>query len=116
LGCGPIGEGDPAGKKRSRCTRRLEDSPSESESGVLLTSVKFKRCAHHLPSQLNEPIPVDPEETLLQRLPKPITDSSINLKRTRKVSDAFPDRPLSVAHLQIIVTLRGKRLARHFFI
>ena len=81
---------------------RLWHSLFESEA-VRLTSVNI---AHQLPSQLNELIPVDPEETLLQRLPKPMPDSSVKLKRrTEQVSDAFPNR--SKKYLQIIVTLRG---------
>ena len=67
------------------------------------------------PSQLNEPILVDPEETLLQRLPKSITDFSVKLRRTELVSNAFPNPP-SMKHLQIIVMLQGKRLNRHYFV
>jgi len=65
-------------------------------------------CTHDLSSQLNEPIPVDPEETLLQRIPKLITNHSVKLRRTEQVSDAFPIR--CKKHIQIIVMLRGKRL------
>ena len=50
-------------------------------------------------------------KTLLQRLPKPITDVCVELERTSKVSGAFPDRP--EVHLQIIVKVPGKRI--HFF-
>ncbi len=67
-----------------------------------------------MPSQLKIPIRLDPEETLPQRLPKPITDFSVKLNLMSKVSGAFPDRPEN--HLQIVVTLRGKRINRHFFI
>lgn len=40
----------------------LADNPSESEAVLLTTST----CAYPLPSQLNDPIPVEPEETLPQ--------------------------------------------------
>ncbi len=80
---------------------------------VLFTGVDVRA---HLPSQLNEPIPVEPVKTLLQRLPKPISAFSVELECTHKVSDAFPNRPRE-NHLEIIaVTLVGKRIARHFFI
>jgi len=62
------------------------------------------------PSQLNTPIPVDPEPTLVQRLqvPKPITDFSEKLDRlTRKLSDVFPG-DLVKDHLHIIVEVPGK--------
>jgi hypothetical protein len=60
------------------------------------------------PSQLNTPIPVDPDPTLVQRLPKPITDFSEKLDRlTRKLSDVFPG-DLAKDHLHIIVEVPGK--------
>jgi hypothetical protein len=62
----------------------------------------------NLPSQLNTPIPIDPDSTLAKRLPKPITKLD---RRTRKVSDVLPDRP--EGHLHIIVRLRGKQIDRH---
>jgi len=102
VGGGAIGQGSPAGKRRTTCTRHLEDSPSQSGA-----TYHRRRCAHHLPSQLNAPIPVDPG-TLLERLPRQITDFSTNLKmmRTSKVQDAFPDR--LEGYLQIIITIDGK--------
>ncbi|KAK2459536.1 hypothetical protein APHAL10511_008442 [Amanita phalloides] len=56
--------------------------------------------------KLNESIPVAHEDTLLERLPRSITDSSVKLECTQKVSDAFPG-PLE-GHLHIIVTLRAQ--------
>lgn len=64
------------------------------------------------PSQLNDPIPIDPDPTLAERLPKPVTDFSVKLdRRTRKMSDVLPDCP--EGHLHIIVRLRGKQIDRH---
>ena len=75
----------------------------------LLSSVDVRA---QMPSQLKVPIPVDPDPTLAERLPKPITDFSVELdRRTLKVSDVFPDRP--EGHLHIIVRLRGKQIDRH---
>ena len=96
---GPTEKGDSARKIRSSQSRNLTDSPSESEA-VRLTTVNV---GAHSPFQLNNPIPVDPEETLPQRLPSSYTDCSVQLeRRTRQVSDVFPG-DLAKNHIQIIV-------------
>jgi len=83
-------------------------SPLESEA-VLLTGINI--CAH-LCSQLNDPIPVDDDDTLPRRLSKPITDFSIELgKRTQKLSDVLPSLPED--HLHIIVKLPDKQIYSH---
>ena len=57
--------------------------------------------------QLNNPIPVDPEETLPQRLPSSYTDCSVQLdRRTRQVSEVFPG-DLAKNHIQIIVIVKA---------
>jgi hypothetical protein len=80
MGRGGIDEGDPASKTASSDHRHHRSSPLEGDA-VLLTGVDVFA---HLPSQLNEPIPVDPEESLHQRLPKQINDSSVKWAGVRR--------------------------------
>ncbi len=102
--CGRIDEYDPATKTASSDYRHHRYSLLESEA-VCLTSING--CAY-LPLQLNEPIPVDPDKTLAQRIPSPFTDFSVELdRRTRKVLKVFSGG-LAEDHLHIIVKLPGK--------
>ena len=108
MGRGGIDEGDPARKTSSSDYRNHRSSPLESEA-VLLTGVDDFA---HLRSQLNDPIPVDDDDTLPKLLSKPITDVSVKLgKRTQKVSDVFPYLPEN--HLHIIVEVPGKHIYGH---
>jgi len=78
--------------------------PEEGEDSLLLASVNF---SSHLSLQLHDPIKIKPVETLTDRLPSSISDSSVVLKEpTDAVSDFFPRYPAK-GHLHIIV-LRGK--------
>jgi hypothetical protein len=100
---GGFDEGNPARKTVPSDYRHSRYSSLESEATVLFIGINI--CATHLCSQLNDPIPVDDNnETLPQRLSKPITDFSVKLgKRTQKLSDIFPSLPED--HISKIVFL-----------
>jgi hypothetical protein len=89
-------------RSSSQC-QNFRYCPQESED-ILLTGINF---FSHLSSQLQDSIEIKPVETLTDRLPSSVSDSSVVLKEpTDSVSDFFP-RNLAKGHLHIIV-LCGK--------
>jgi hypothetical protein len=69
---------------------------------TLVTSVNVPA---DLPSQLNDPIRIEPIRTLIERLPSPTTDFFVALEEpTHTVSGVFLQHPED--HVHIIVTVK----------
>ena len=72
--------------RKEDLVRHHSSSPLESEV-VLITGVNVFA---HLHPQLNDPIPIDDDDTFPQLLSKSITDFSVKLGNcTQKLSDVF---------------------------
>ena len=91
-------------RQEKRHLRNLDVSEIVLRKVRRLSSVNVRA---HSPFQLNNPIPIDPEPTLPQRLLSSYTDDcSVQLdRRTRQVSDVFPG-DLAKNHIQIIVIVK----------